>query len=344
MYEKYSVLFVDDEVNILNSLRRSLLDEEYTCYFAETGRKAIEILETQAIQIVITDMRMPEINGLDLLKHIELNYPMVVKMVLSGYTQLPQVLATINQVDIFNFITKPWNIEELQVIIRKALDYYILQEDNANYKTLLETKNQSYQNILKRIDDVIDQAKKSAELLKIIGNEILGFSKDFTKEDFDLHYDLISKNYPIYTVMSKAATIDRKPYSINQLISIISDEIQRQVPNAVIDRKVAFEGSIIVNRSMLDAILTALIILFHDELTENGLYVSYSNSNRFIISIITPNAEKTHAFKKHGSALFNAKIVFIRNLVNKISDLCLITLQVLNKDGNLVIGFSFEEQ
>jgi two-component system, NtrC family, response regulator HupR/HoxA len=67
----YSVLFVDDEINILNSLDRGLMDEDYKCYFALNGKKALEILEKEQICVIVSDMRMPEMDGLTLLKLVK---------------------------------------------------------------------------------------------------------------------------------------------------------------------------------------------------------------------------------------------------------------------------------
>lgn len=345
MYENYSVLFVDDEINILSSLRRAMLEEEFTCHFAESAMRAVDILESKKVHVIVTDMRMPEMNGLELLKHVEANYPTVIKLVLSGYTQLPQVLATINQVDIFNFITKPWSIEELIVILHKALDYYMLQEDNAKYKTLLETKNQSYQNILKRIDDVVDNAKKSTELLRICGSEIISFGKNFSlEEQIIIYHEIFDKKYDIYNILSKAATIERKAYGSNHLQLQITELISQQFPDAAIDNKPGIENTIFVNKQMLDAIISSIIVLFQEEFDQHGFYVNFGYANRFIISIISPNAAKTAAKAGSGMTITETKMVFIKNIVSKIFDLCQITLQVISKDGNLVIGFSFEEQ
>lgn len=341
MYENYSVLFVDDEINILSSLRRGFLEEEYNCYFAETGIRAMEYLEQKNIHVVITDMRMPGINGLELLKHVEANYPSIVKLVLSGYTQLPQVLATINQVDIFNFITKPWSIDELIVIIRKALDYYILQEENTKYKTLLETKNQAYQNILKRIDDVVDNAKKSADLLHSISTEMLTFGKDFNTLERSLFHDIFAKQYEIYNVLSKSVSLERKEYGSTQLQQKLSEQLREIFPEAVIDHRPVIENTVLVNKQMLDAIISSILILFHDDLTQNGLYVTFLNTDKFTLSFISKAACSEAAKRNNGITVIDAKMAYILNIVNKIYNLCLITLQILNKDGNLVVGFSF---
>ena len=344
MYEDYSILFVDDEVNILNSLRRGLLEEEYYCHFADSAANAIKILENEKIHVLVTDMKMPGMNGLELLKHVEHNYPSMIKLVLSGYTQLPQILVTINQVDIFNFITKPWSNDELTVILRKALDHFILQEENLKYKALLETQNQSYQNILKKIDDVIDNARKSAELLQLCGDELLRFGKDFTKEERSIFYDIFKKQHDIFQALMKVDSVEKKTYACNKLSDIITNEISKTWPDAQIDNNTGTAGTVSLNKQMLDALLSSTFILFHDDFIENGLYLNLSYSNHFKISMISPNAAAKSALEHNGLLLFDAKMSFIRNLTEKIHDLCHITLQILNKDGNLVIGFSFEEQ
>jgi YesN/AraC family two-component response regulator len=344
MYENYSVLFVDDEINILSSLRRGFLEEEYHCYFAESALRAVEILEQNKVHVIVTDMRMPEMNGLDLLKHVEANYPTVIKLVLSGYTQLPQVLATINQVDIFNFITKPWSIDELIIIIRKAFDHYILQEENAKYKTLLETQNLAYQNILKRIDDVVENAKKSGELLRIVSNEMLSYGKDFTPLDRTIYNEILSKQYEIYNTLSKAVTLERKEYSSTSLQQKLTAQIQEQFPNAVIDHRPVIDQTVLLNKQMLDALISSILILFYEDLTQNELYVNFMNTSKFTISFISKNAGLEASKRNNGITIFHAKMSYIKTIADAINDLCFITLQILDNDGNLVVGFSFEEQ
>ena len=123
--EKRTVLFVDDEENILKSLRRGLIDEPYSKLFANSGREALEILREKEVHVVVTDMRMPEMSGLDLLRSIKKDYPKITRMVLSGYTQVSTLLTAINEGEIFKFITKPWSLEEeFKPAILKAIEHY----------------------------------------------------------------------------------------------------------------------------------------------------------------------------------------------------------------------------
>jgi len=126
--EKRTVLFVDDEEKILTSLKRGLLDEPYKTLFANSGKEALEILQRSEVHVIVTDMRMPEMGGLELLKIVKNDYPHIIRMVLSGYTQVSTVLTAINQGEIFRFITKPWKLEEeFKPAVREAVEYYSFQ-------------------------------------------------------------------------------------------------------------------------------------------------------------------------------------------------------------------------
>ncbi len=126
--EKRTVLFVDDEENVLSALRRGLLDEPYNTLFAHSGREALEILARSPVHVIVTDMRMPEMSGLDLLRTVKREYPHIVRMVLSGYTQVTTLLTAINQGEVFRFVTKPWRLEdEFKPAVREAVKYYDCQ-------------------------------------------------------------------------------------------------------------------------------------------------------------------------------------------------------------------------
>jgi two-component system response regulator HupR/HoxA len=140
--EPRTILFVDDERNVLTSLRRGLMDEPYNLLFAESGKEALALLEKNEVHVIVTDMRMPEMGGLELLKIVKVKYPNIVRLVLSGYTQVSTLLTAINQGEIFKFITKPWKLEEeFKGVIAQAVEYYNLHaERDMLSKELAEMK------------------------------------------------------------------------------------------------------------------------------------------------------------------------------------------------------------
>ncbi len=122
-----TVLFVDDEVKILTSLERVLYDEPYNTLFAGSGKEAMEVLRTQEVHVIVSDMKMPEMNGLELLKTVKEKYPHITRMVLSGYTDMNTLLTAVNEGEIFRFIPKPWeSSDQIKAIMGQAIDFYDL--------------------------------------------------------------------------------------------------------------------------------------------------------------------------------------------------------------------------
>jgi two-component system, NtrC family, response regulator HupR/HoxA len=203
--DRGKVLFVDDEENILNSLRRGLIDADYKCFFANNGIEALEIIKKNVISVIVTDMRMPKMDGLTLLKEVKAISPDTIKIVLSGYAQLQQILATINQVDIFKFITKPWNMdEEFKIVIDQALDYYNLRAENEKTKKLLEKRNTAYQNMIKTVEDKISIAINESNLIKmtssIIFKQLFKILDKVTLEDGEnINYEFEREFCEIYS-------------------------------------------------------------------------------------------------------------------------------------------------
>ena len=129
-----TVLFVDDDCIVLRSIARGLLDEPYNVCLAKSGEEALEILSQHEVHVLVTDIRMPEMEGTELLKIVTKEYPHIVKMVLSGYTKTTDLTMAIHQEGVFKFIPKPWNLQEedeFRAIIRSALDHYDLKSEHA---------------------------------------------------------------------------------------------------------------------------------------------------------------------------------------------------------------------
>lgn len=149
-YDDYKVLIVDDELDILKSLNRDLRLEPYEKLFANTGEQALKFFETENdIAVIVTDMRMPGMNGLQLLERLHVLSPDTLKIVLTGYTQLPQILATVNKVDIYKFLTKPWDLEnELKVYIREAIELYEKRKEVGNQLKSQEQKSKLFNKML----------------------------------------------------------------------------------------------------------------------------------------------------------------------------------------------------
>ncbi|MCT4620550.1 MAG: response regulator [Marinisporobacter sp.] len=232
-----TVLFVDDDTHIISSLRRGLMDEEYKKEFAYSGEQALNIMENTKVSVIVTDMRMPKMNGLTLLKIISEKYPDVVKVVLSGYTQLPQILATINQVNIFKFVTKPWNLEdELIPIIRQSIEYYNFASEKEKMKAEIERKNTLYTQILKSSNEKFAIMHKDYENIKTIDKNIFNYIRSqSTQEDpklFHYHLAFIEKTHRKY--MNTLPTVNSQ-FDFKKIITELSTYISENHPENPVD-------------------------------------------------------------------------------------------------------------
>ncbi|ATQ78189.1 two-component system response regulator [Massilia violaceinigra] len=145
-----TVLCVDDEPNILSALRRLFRPEGYRVLVAESGAAGLAILEQEKVDLVISDMRMPEMDGAKFLEHVRQRWPDTVRLLLTGYSDVSSILAAINRGEIYRYITKPWDDNDILLVVRHGLERHALEREKARLEALtlrqndeLKTLNQS---------------------------------------------------------------------------------------------------------------------------------------------------------------------------------------------------------
>ncbi len=119
-----TVLFVDDESNILSSIKRTLRREGYDILTAENAVEGFSLLARYDVQVIVSDQRMPGMNGTEFLSRVKNLYPQTVRMVLSGYSEISAVTDSINKGAVYRFMMKPWNDENLKEEIAGALRHW----------------------------------------------------------------------------------------------------------------------------------------------------------------------------------------------------------------------------
>ena len=132
MTEKRTVLFVDDDEQILRSLERGLLDESYNKLFANSGKEAIEIIRNEEVHVIVTDMCMPEMSGLELIRAARKEYPNITGMVLTGYELETELQDASEHGEIFKLISKPlWKHgAKFERLVLRALKHCNLQNES----------------------------------------------------------------------------------------------------------------------------------------------------------------------------------------------------------------------
>lgn len=177
MSSKHKILIVDDEIGILNALRRQLQDK-YEIALAESGATAIELLKNQSFSLVIADQRMPGMKGVELLQRVSEIAPATLRILMTAYTDSEATIAAVNRGKIFYYLTKPWEEEELQLILDRAIEQYSLRNEN--------------EQLLKELKEVNTRLNRENLLLK----ETLTSDADFSR---------IITNDPQMTALFKTA-------------------------------------------------------------------------------------------------------------------------------------------
>ncbi len=110
---KYNILYVDDEEANLRIFKYTF-NRDYNVFIATSGEEALEIIETNDIHLIVTDQRMPRMTGVDLLKLIVPKHPNIIRMILTGFSDIEALIEAVNEVRIHKYLRKPWNRDELK--------------------------------------------------------------------------------------------------------------------------------------------------------------------------------------------------------------------------------------
>jgi response regulator RpfG family c-di-GMP phosphodiesterase len=157
-----TLLFVDDEPSILSALRRLFRPEGYRILVAEGGTSGLAILEQETVDLIISDMRMPEMDGATFLRQARARRPETIRILLTGYADVTSTIAAINEGEIYRYISKPWDDAEIIKVVREALERQRLQAENRRLTALTQSQNAE----LKTLNASLEQkvAERTAEL------------------------------------------------------------------------------------------------------------------------------------------------------------------------------------
>lgn len=135
----HKLLIVDDEIPNLRLLER-LFSKDFQCLTASSGSEAINLLEKHDVAILISDQRMPVMTGIELLKRTAALRPQMVRILLTGYTDVEALVEAINSGLVYMYITKPWNNDDLKLRVSRALEHY---QNNKGRQALADANRRS---------------------------------------------------------------------------------------------------------------------------------------------------------------------------------------------------------
>jgi len=147
--DKIAVLYVDDEVNNLIGFKANFR-KDYVVHVAESAEDAMNILNTNPIQVIITDQRMPRMTGVEFLESVLKTHPNPIRMLLTGYSDIQTVIEAINKGQVYKYIMKPFDEAEMRVAINNAHEIYALREENKNLIERLKLANEQLEFMLRQ--------------------------------------------------------------------------------------------------------------------------------------------------------------------------------------------------
>jgi DNA-binding NtrC family response regulator len=136
----YGVLYVDDEINNLNSFKAAFR-RDFEIYTAQSAREGRKILDSCEIGVIITDQRMPGMTGIEFLESILAVFPDTIRILLTGFSDMNAVMDAINRGQVYKYLVKPWQNDELKLYIQNALEIYHLRRENKDLAHKLQLAN-----------------------------------------------------------------------------------------------------------------------------------------------------------------------------------------------------------
>jgi response regulator RpfG family c-di-GMP phosphodiesterase len=144
---KAKILCVDDEPNILLSLRRLFRAKGYQVIVAQGGKEGLSVLDAETVDLVISDMRMPEMDGAQFLERVRSNWPDCIRILLTGYSDVQSIVAAINRGEIHRYIAKPWDETDILLVVRQALERKFLLDEKQRLEKLTQQQNEELKNL-----------------------------------------------------------------------------------------------------------------------------------------------------------------------------------------------------
>ncbi len=165
--EKGHLLVVDDEPEVQRSIRR-LFRKTYAVHTAGSAEEALGIMEADPVDVVLSDQRMPGTTGVELLSEIRQRFPLVLRLIITAYTDIDSVIAAVNDAHIFRYIKKPWDPDQLTAAVDEAFRFH---DELVRQRDLLENLQERFGNLEIRVTEKTEKLLSANEALKAVYEE-----------------------------------------------------------------------------------------------------------------------------------------------------------------------------
>lgn len=237
------LLIIDDEEEILKALRRQFR-RTYEVYTASSGQEALEIMQTVPIQVIISDQRMPGMNGSEFFSRIKDTSSDAVRLLLTGYADIETVIAAINEGSIFRYVIKPWNPAELETIVREAFTRYELTVQNR--QLMIE---------LKQANEVLEQ--RVAERTALLEDANCRLTALIEQRDAFIGMAAHDLRTPIQVVQGFTDLLlhaQTKPEEFREFVEVIQETLRDMLLllNNLLDITAIEAGKVVLNKTLVD--------------------------------------------------------------------------------------------
>lgn len=186
-----SLMLVDDDRLVLAALRRNLRNEGYNIYGATSPTEGLQFLSEHEVGVVISDMMMPEMDGISFLKRVGESSPETVRILLTGNGNLKNAMDAVNNLHVFGYLTKPWILEEVRGTVKRAFDQFELVRENKRLLLLTEKQNRELRRFNSGLERLVEE--RSAQIQEAIRESIrmLAFAAEAKDDDTGTHVQRI---------------------------------------------------------------------------------------------------------------------------------------------------------
>jgi signal transduction histidine kinase len=173
--QQRTFLVVDDEPDIRDAIQR-MFRQNYRVLTAESASGALELVESEPVQVVMTDQRMPEMTGIEFLAQLRDEYPHIVRVLFTGYSDIDNVIDAINEGHVYRYISKPWKPAELKLFVEQAFEYYESERERDRLVEQLQETNQQLEErneLLREANEELKQLDRMKTVfMEVVSHEL----------------------------------------------------------------------------------------------------------------------------------------------------------------------------
>ncbi len=291
------ILYIDDEKENLVGFKY-VFKKFYKVHIAQSAEEGWEVLSKNSIKVIITDQRMPKTTGVQFLEKAAVKYPYAYRIILTGYTEVQDIIQAINKGKVYQFIRKPWDKEEVKIIIDNAIKLYDLKSQNINLIETLKHKNLELEEINKNLEEKVKERTKKIEKQ----------NKELEKHRNNLEDIVAKRTKELEKAKEKAEESDRLKTSF---LANVSHEIRTPM-NAIIgfselllhggysfEEKEEFKKNIYQNSETLLRLIDDILDISKIEANQITIKPSNNNLNEILDELYMIFSEHKHVLEKH---------------------------------------------